>query len=133
MKTAKPLEYKLSGYLVTEKSIGKQWISMSNALARAGHGLTLSEKRIVFAAMAKLDSYKPVYPGDVPITKITALEYSEIFDVTLDTAYDQLQAASKILYSRSIKFYEPAYGRKSKQIEPTTVHMRWVGSVHYHE
>jgi plasmid replication initiation protein len=133
MKINKSLEYKLNNYLVTEKSVGKQWISMSNALARAGHGLTLSEKRIVFAAMAKLDSYKPVYPGDVPVTKITALEYSEIFDVTLDTAYDQLQAASKVLYNRSIKFYEPAYGRKGKPIEPTTVHMRWVGSVHYHE
>jgi len=133
MKTDKSLEYKISGYLVTEKPISKQWISMSNALVRAGHGLTLSEKRIVFAAIAKLDSYKPVYPGDVPITKITALEYSEIFDVTLDTAYDQLQVASKVLYNRSIKFYEPTYGRKGKPIEPKTVHMRWVGSVHYHE
>lgn len=133
MKPKKSLEYKLDNYLVSEHPTGKRWISMSNALAKAGHGLSLSEKRIVFAAMSKLDSYKPVYPGDVPITKITALEYAEIFDVSLDTAYDQLQAASKVLYNRSIKFYEPAYSRKDKPIEPATVHMRWVGSVHYHE
>ena len=113
---------------------GQRWVTMSNALVRAGHGLTLSEKRIVATAVSKLDSRGPVpAPGDVPRTKITAAEYAEMFDVDPDTAYRQLRSAAKQLYQRSITYYEPAYSRKGKPIEPTMVQMRWVGSVKYHK
>ena len=56
---------------------------MTNALTRAGHGLTLAEKRIIGCAVSKLDSYKAIRPGDVPITRITAAEYVEAFGVVI--------------------------------------------------
>jgi plasmid replication initiation protein len=106
---------------------------MSNALTRAGHGLTLAEKRIVATAVSKLDSTQRIRPGEVLRTRITAAEYAEAFGVDKDTAYDQLQSAAKALYKRSITFYEPAWKRNGKPLPPTIGHMRWVGSVKYHE
>lgn len=125
--------HKAKGYDVTdlERSSGERWVTMSNALTRAGHGLTLAEKRIVAAAVSKLDSRHMAKLGEVPRTKITAAEYAETFDVDMNTAYEQLQAASKTLYSRSITFYEPAFKRNGKPLPPTRVQMRWVGSVKY--
>lgn len=114
-----------------ERQPGERWVTMSNALTRAGHGLTLVEKRIVMIAVSKLDSRRVLKPGEVPRTKITAAEYAETFEVDLDTAYDQLQSAAKQLYNRSITFYEPAWKRDGKPLPPTKVQMRWVGQMHY--
>ena len=114
-----------------ERLPGERWVTMSNALTRAGHGLTLAEKRIVAAAVSKLDSRRVLKPGEVPRTKITAAEYAETFEVDMNTAYDQLQDAAKQLYKRSITFYEPAHKRNGKPLPPTMVQMRWVGSVKY--
>lgn len=127
------LAHKAQGYDVAdvERPAGERWVTMSNALTRAGHGLTLAEKRIVAAAVSKLDSRRVLKPGEVPRTRITAMEYAETFSVDLDTAYDQLQAAAKALYKRSITFFEPAHKRNGKPLPPTMVQMRWVGSVKY--
>jgi plasmid replication initiation protein len=111
----------------------KPLVTMSNALTRASHGLSLAEKRIVAMAVSKLDS-RTMPKGDqgVPCTKINAADYAETFDLDINTAYDQLKAGAKHLYARSITFYEPAFKRDGKPIEPTFVQMRWVGSVKYH-
>lgn len=114
-----------------ERIPGERWITMTNALTRASHGLTLAEKRIVMAAVSKLDSTKALPPGEVPTTKITADEFVELYGVSADTAYDQLQEAAKHLYNRSITFYEAAERRRGKALEPTRKTMRWVGQVHY--
>lgn len=116
-----------------ERLPGERWVTMSNALTRAGHGLTLSEKRIVAAAVSKLDSRSVLKPGEVPRTRITAMEYAETFSVDLDTAYNQLQSAAKQLYNRSITFFESAHKRNGKPLPPTRVQMRWVGSVKYQD
>nr|XP_044251684.1 uncharacterized protein LOC123003388 [Drosophila takahashii] len=79
---------------------------MSNALVRAGHGLTLAEKRIVMLA-------------------ITAAEYAETFSVDARTAYEALQDAAKHLFDRKITFFEPAYTRAGKPLKPIRNDMRW--------
>ncbi len=116
-----------------ERPSGQRWVTMSNALTRAGHGLTLAEKRIVAMAVSKLDSRSVTQPGEVPRTHITAAEYAEIADCSMPTAYEALQGAAKNLFDRKITFYEPAYKRNGKPLPPTRVQMRWVGSVKYHE
>lgn len=117
----------------SERETAERWVTMSNALTRAGHGLTLAEKRIVAAAVSKLDSNAPLRHGEVPRTRITAHEYAETFQVDINTAYEALQSAAKQLYNRSITFYEPAHKRKGKPLPPTKVQMRWVGSVKYQD
>ena len=116
-----------------ERDAGERWITMGNALTRAGHGLTLAEKRIVGCAVSKLDSRKAVQPGEGPVTRISAAEYAEAFGVDMTTAYEQLQDAAKQLYNRSITFYEPAHKRGGKPLPPTRVQMRWVGQVKYQD
>ena len=112
---------------------GEHWVTMSTALTRAGHGLTLSEKRIVAMSIGLLDSKKrrpiALSLSDVPVTRITASEYAETFNVDINTAYEQLEDASKNLYQRSITYFEPSHVRKSSEI--ATVKMRWVGAIKY--
>lgn len=133
MATKKQAAHALANYDAgdMERLPGDRWVTMSNALTRAGHGLTLAEKRIVASAVSVLNSRAPLRPGEVPRTRVTAAEYAETFDVDADTAYNQLKAAAKTLYGRSITFYEPAHKRRGKPIEPTMVQMRWVGSAKY--
>jgi plasmid replication initiation protein len=114
-----------------ERPVGERWISMTNALTRAGHGLTLAEKRLVMMAVSTLDSRRALPPGEVPTTRIAAAEYAEVFGVDPNTAYEQLQAGAKQLYARSITFFEAAHRRDGKELEPTRVTMRWVGRVKY--
>jgi plasmid replication initiation protein len=131
--TITTLTHKLKGYNVDnlERLAGDRWVTMSNALTRAGQGLTLAEKRIVACAVSKLDSRGKQKLAEVIKTRITAAEYAETFQVDTDTAYNQLQAAADNLYSRSITFYNPAYKRHGKPIAASKVRMRWVGKAEY--
>lgn len=105
---------------------------MSNALTRAGHGLSLPEKRIVFIAISKMNPHKPLPLNQFGIhtSKITAAEYAELAQCEIQTAYQALKEAAKAFYSRSITFFEPAHKRKGGLVQ---VHMRWVGEVKYYE
>jgi hypothetical protein len=123
---------KLEGYDIegVERPAGERWISLSNALTRSAQRLTLAEKRIVSAAIAKLDSPRRVIRDHLPVTTITAAEYAEAFGVDSDTAYNQLKAAGDSLGKRQITFYEPLQGKRKT---PVRVKMQWVGEAHYHD
>ena len=116
-----------------ERVAGERWITMSNALTRAGQGLSLAEKRLVMLAVSKLDSRRPTQPGEMPTTQVTALEYAEQFKVDPRTAYEALQDASKALFDRKITYFEPAHKRNGKPLKPTRIDMRWVGECRYNE
>ena len=122
-------QHRVEGYAAAslDRQPGERWVTMSNALTRAAHGLTLGEKRVIAWAVSTLDSRQVLKPGEVPTTRISAMDYATEFKVDNDTAYDQLQAAAKALYNRSITFYEPAHKRNGKPLQPTKVQMRWVG------
>lgn len=107
-------------------------VSMSNALATARHGLTLTEKRLIAAAVSRLDSRRPQGSAIVK-TRITAAEYAETFNIDIDTAYSELKSAGNKLYERSITFYRAANRRKGKPLPPTRTKMRWIGARHYQD
>lgn len=108
-------------------------VTMSNALTRAAHGLSLAEKRIVMSAVAKIDPRRPHPSGIVLVSKVTAAEYAESFNVDSSTAYTQLRDGAKDLYQRSITFFQEAHNRQGKPLAPTRVTMRWIGQAQYHE
>lgn len=112
---------------------GTRWVSMTNALTRAGHGLSLSEKRLICCAVSTLDSRKPVDHNKPPVTRIYAADYAETFGIDMTTAYEQLQDGAKNIYNRSITFYLPAHKRAAKGVPMTKATMRWVGKVHYQD
>jgi plasmid replication initiation protein len=131
-------QHRAKGYEVDDldRPTGERWVTMSNALTRAGQGLSLSEKRIVMLAVSKLDSMKILRPGDVLASvKITAAEYAETYglDPSSGVAYEALQDAAKALYNRSITFFEPAHKRGGRALKPIRTDMRWVGRCQYHE
>lgn len=116
---------------ITHAIFSDNKVTMSNALTRAAHGLTLAEKRIMASAVSQLNSMRPPKPGECPVIRLTAVEYAETFQLEPNTAYEQLKDGAKCLYNRSITFYEPAHRRGGKAIVKTQ--MRWVGKAHYHE
>lgn len=136
MKKESFLQHKVSGYDAENpnRPSGDRWVTMSNGLTRAGHGLTLSEKRLVMMAVSKLDSMKVMKPGEMlPSMRITATEYAETYGVEPHTAYEALQEAAKALFERKLTFFEPAYKRNGKPLKPIRNDMRWVGRCQYHE
>lgn len=119
--------------IVPEVQTGERWVTMTNALIRAGHGLTLAEKRIIAIAVSTLNPKAPLRLGEVPTTRITAAEYAELAECGMPTAYEALQDAAKHLFERKITFYEPSHRRNGKPLPPTRIQMRWVGEARYHE
>ncbi|WP_206338688.1 replication initiation protein [Formicincola oecophyllae] len=99
-------------------------IAMSNALVKAGQGLSLPEKRIVMLAISKLDSRQPI-TNLVPITRITAREYADLTQCDMPTAYQALQSAGEQLFKRKITFH------KITKKGVITTEMRWVGRCTY--
>lgn len=106
--------------------IADKSVNMSNALTRAAHSLSLSEKRLIAACIAKVDSL-PAMKNGAWTVRLSAAEYAEAFEVDLNTAYEQLHAASEHLFGRHIRtMVDGPKGPKEKKI-------RWVGGVEYHK
>jgi len=96
---------------------------MSNLIVNAAHSLNLSEKRLVSAAMAKLDSLAKKTPSK-PI-RITAVEFAECFGVDERTAYDQLKKGGDTLFNRYItRVHQTPRGEQVEKI-------RWVDRIAY--
>jgi plasmid replication initiation protein len=104
-------------------------VTMSNALARASHGLVLAEKRLIASCIAKNDSVSmaEVHRKGAWVVRLSAAEYAETFEVSNDAAYQQLQQAGKSLYKKSVRSVRiTAKG-------PEEYEFRWVGGVKYHK
>ena len=117
-----------------EYEIDKAVVTMSNALVRAGHSLTLSEKRLVAIAISKLDTKGG--PGRYGLgfeidCKITAEEYAELAQCEMQTAYRDLNNASRRLRKSGIEFFEPDNKRKGAPLV-VRVNMSWVTTTKYH-
>ena len=105
--------------------LGDLNVNMSNVLIRAAHGLSLSEKRVVCACLAKLDSVR-LADGRYKF-RLSSDEYAKTFDVSTTTAYEQLRDSGKHLMKRTARFVEDTPRGKKEQI------WVWVSGVTYHE
>ena len=102
-----------------EYEIDKAVVTMSNALVRAGHSLTLSEKRLVAIAISKLDTKGG--PGRYGLgfeidCKITAEEYAELAQCEMQTAYRDLNNASRRLRKSGIEFLSQITSEKALRL-----------------
>lgn len=79
-----------------ELTLAGRDVTISNRLNRYAHKLSLSEKRLICAAITKLSS------SNLKAT-VTAREYANTFDVSLDTAYDQMKDSRQKLLD--LKFF----------------------------
>jgi plasmid replication initiation protein len=108
----------------SQTSIAQRKVNMANAITRSAHGLSLPEKRFIAAALAKTDStdMRGLQDPTMWVVKITAMEYAETFEVTLDTAYEQLQAGAKELQQPKIVMERPGlHGKVRKVVRSWTI------------
>lgn len=113
-----------------EQQLADLQVNMSNALTRSAHSLSLSEKRIVAACIAKTDqlpNMAQVRQRGAWLVRLSAADYAETFGVDINTAYEQLKGASETLFNR--------YIRTMRQSRKGMVEykFRWVGGVRYHQ
>lgn len=106
------------------------YVRMSNLLIKAGHGLSLPEKRIVMLALSKLRK-QDTNMGQMPIERVACIhasELAEIGKISLGAAYNELKEGQKKLYDRSItSCFDPLTGKEKKGF------FRWVTRAHYEE
>ncbi|SAK96781.1 Replication initiation protein [Caballeronia glebae] len=79
-------------------------VSLANVIVRATHGLKLSDKRLLSAALAVTDATDGRALSDERFwtVKVTAIDYAQAFGVSLDTAYEQIAASADVLLSKCI-------------------------------
>lgn len=106
----------------------REQISMSNALVRAAHRMTLSEKRIIALGIAFTDQTQKLPPNAGWKIRIHASQYAEKFDVDTHTAYDQLKTASRRLYLREAS---SVWQYKERYDDTVEFNFRWVSSAAY--
>jgi plasmid replication initiation protein len=108
---------------------GNKWVTMTNALARAAHGLSLQEKKLMALAIAKLDSRRKADWLEEPCVKIGTQEYAEAFGLDPSTAYTVLQQAGRDLMKRQIAL--PLLNNTNKK-KRNVEYIQWVGrETHY--
>lgn len=119
----------MAGKLATAKidagaPLREQNVNMSNSLIRAAHGLTLAEKRVVSACLAKMDSVR-LDSGRYKF-KVTAEEFASTYEVAEVTAYEQLMEAGKKLVRRVARaVVDTPRGKKERE-------WVWASGVTYH-
>lgn len=93
------MENSLVAKPTSQTTIAERNVNMANAITRSAHGLSLPEKRFIAAALAKTDSTDARGLMDLKMqtVKLTAMEYAETFNISLDAAYQQLQEGAKEL------------------------------------
>lgn len=106
----------------TQYSITRD-VSMNKVLAKAAHGLSLKQKRLIMYAVAKLDSVAK-QPAQIIVT-VTAQEYAKEMGLAPGNAYRDLQDATDKLFGRYISIaYDTPNGREIEKIH-------WVSSAKY--
>lgn len=95
------------------------YVNMSNALIKAAHGLTITEKRLLMLAVSKLDS-KAINQADM-IVRIAASEFSKLYGLAPNTGYEEVKQASERLMDRRIRFFHGHFETR----------MQWVGRATY--
>lgn len=95
-------------------------VVIANTLVRSAQGLSLAEKRILFAAIAKMG-------GKFGEVRISAAEYASAFGIDINTAYEQLKKAGEQFFNRYFTLAIPdKKGVWKKKI-------RWLQDYGYHD
>jgi plasmid replication initiation protein len=115
----------------TQLDLGDRHVNISNIIAKAAHGLTLAEKRIIACALATLDSksgkdYNAAMARGLWSVKLVAADYMALFGLSRSNTYEQLKGAADSIIKKQIHL--PPTG-KNKIGEK----FNWLGGYRYHE
>lgn len=94
-------------------------------MVEAGYKLTLNEQRVVLACIAQVNSVEKLLVTDE--FELSARNFAQLFSISENRAYSELQSIAKTLYQRSVTIHNPDPKRpKLKKIET-----RWISSIGY--
>lgn len=83
----------------------KEVVTLANAVVQSAQQLTLSQKRLVMLAVARLNPRSKVLP-EKPL-KITAQDFAEAFNIPSSDSYKELKRASDGILARHITRTRP--------------------------
>jgi plasmid replication initiation protein len=98
----------------------------SNDLTQASYALTLTEQRMIRLAIVVARESQMGISADKPLT-IEAKTFANQFGLSLNAAYDALQAAANTLFERQVTLY----GIDEKSGKRERIKCRWVSQIHY--
>jgi plasmid replication initiation protein len=101
-------------------------VCKSNKVIEAGYKLSLNEQRVILCCIAQVNSSKPLSP--IERLEVTALEFSDRFQISKDKAYQTLKEVSEQLFERYVIIDNPDPTDKSLRYTKT----RWISAVNYH-
>lgn len=104
----------------TQLSLENKNVVIANALTMSAQSLTLSEKRILFAAIAKGGGFKAKI-------SLSAQEYAATYGMAQNQAYEQIKEAAKNIFNRYITL------TRIDNEGDVTRHFRWVEAYEYKE
>lgn len=112
----------------TEAPLPERHVNMSNALARAAHGLNLAEKRVIACGLANTDSrnarsYSQILQHGGWLIRLVAIDYAETMGIEAKTAYEQLKDVAGTLIKKQWTIVE---GK-------STTRFNWLSRMKYHE
>ena len=103
----------------------KLMVYKANEVVEAGYKLTLNEQRVVLACIAQVNSVEKLLVTDE--FELSAKDFAQLFSISENRAYSELQSIAKTLYQRSVTIHNPDPKRpKLKKIET-----RWISSIGY--
>ncbi len=103
----------------------KELVTKSNHVVEASYRLTLSEQRLVLLCVRQIKKGQKVTADDS--FSITAADFADMFEISSDRAYSELQAVADKLYERSVTIYRP----DPEKPKLTHTKTRWVSSIDY--
>ena len=112
----------------TDKPLAERHVNMSNALARAAHGLNLAEKRVIACGLASTESKSPRAFNQVMahggwLIRLIAVDYAEAMGIEPQTAYVQLKDVAATLIKKQWTIID---GKK-------VTRYNWLSRMTYHE
>ena len=116
-----PLGFKMAKKESVEAlGLKNKTIAIANTLTTSAQSLSLSEKRILFAAIAKAGGLKAT-------VNLSAQEYAATYGMPLKQAYEQIKEAAKSIFNRYITL------SRLDGKDDVTRHFRWVEAYEYKE
>ena len=100
-------------------------VCKANKIVEAGYKLSLNEQRVVLACIGQVNSMEELLKTDE--FELSAKDFSKMFSVSDENAYQALIEVAKNLYQRSVTIHNPDPKRpKIKKLET-----RWISSINY--
>ncbi len=103
----------------------KDLVAKSNHVVEASYRLTLNEQRLVLLCIRQIKKGKQITAQDS--FTVFASEFADMFDISSDRAYSELQTVAEKLYERSVTIYQP----DPEYPKLTHTKTRWISSIDY--